>query len=153
MTTWFIYKIGFYKIRKSKTYHFLKMQITPYSICSNYKLSMATFDNIHHVQVQLYGGPINVCTMCWIILCAFGFGSYMSWISFPNDILVELFAKYSTSQSSPHMTFSSLSIEYALDLKVVACCLAICQREFVILNSLYTKNNLQQPNNAPFLRC
>jgi len=38
------------------------MQITQYSICNNYKLSMATFDNIHHVQVQLYGSPINVCT-------------------------------------------------------------------------------------------
>ncbi len=40
MTTWFAYKIGFYKICKSKTCHFWKiMQITPYSISKNYKLS------------------------------------------------------------------------------------------------------------------
>ncbi len=35
-TTWFIYKIGFYEICKSKTCHFLKiMPIRPYSISSN----------------------------------------------------------------------------------------------------------------------
>jgi hypothetical protein len=100
---------------------------------------MATFDNIHHVQVQLYGDPINVCTTCWTILHAFGFGSYILWISFPNDVLVELFTKHSTSQSSPQMTFCSLAIEYALDLKVVACCLAIRQGEFVIPDSLLYK--------------
>ncbi len=31
--------------------------------------------------------------MCWTILHASRFGSYMSWIIFPNDILVELFAQ------------------------------------------------------------
>jgi len=47
MTTWFTYKIELYKIGKSKTCKFWKiMQIAPYSIYSNYKLSMATFDNI-----------------------------------------------------------------------------------------------------------
>jgi hypothetical protein len=47
MTTWLVYKIGFYKIRESKTCHFWKiMQITPYSISNNYKLSMVAFNNI-----------------------------------------------------------------------------------------------------------
>ncbi len=137
MTTWFVYKIGFYKSHKSKTCHFWKiMQITPSSICSNYKLSMATFGTIHHVQVWLYGAPINVRTTCWTILHASWFWSFMSWINFPNDILVELFRKYSTSQSSPPMTFSSLLIEYVLDLKVVACCMAIRRGEFVIHDPL-----------------
>jgi len=62
---------------------------------------------------------------CSIVLYASRFGSYVLWIGFPNDILVELSTKYSTSQSSPHMTFVNMPIEYALDLKVVACCLAI----------------------------
>jgi hypothetical protein len=65
----------------------------------------------------------------------------MSWISFPNDILVELSTKYSTSQSSPHMTFTSIPIRYALDLQVVACYLAIHQREFTVFDLLQTKNN------------
>ncbi len=85
---------------------------------------------------QLYGGPIDMRTMCWTIFHAFGFGSYMSWISFPNDILVEFFAKYYASQSLPHMTFFNLSTKYALDLKVVACCLTIHQGEFAIPNLL-----------------
>jgi hypothetical protein len=38
---------SFHKIYKSKTCHFLKiMQITPNSICSNYKLFMVAFDII-----------------------------------------------------------------------------------------------------------
>ncbi len=62
MTTWFTYKIGFYKIRKSKTCHFWKiMQITPYSIFSNYKLSMATFDNILQMQPNCMEAP-SMCT-------------------------------------------------------------------------------------------
>ncbi len=36
----------------------------------------------------------------------------------------------------PHMTFASLPTEYVLNLKVVVCCLAICQGEFVVLDSL-----------------
>jgi hypothetical protein len=55
---------------------------------------------------------------------------------FTNDILVELSTKYFTSQSSTHMTFVNLPTEYALDPKVVACCLAIHIGEFVIFNSL-----------------
>jgi hypothetical protein len=34
------------------------------------------------------------------------------------------------------MTFSSLLIEYVLDLKVVACCMAIRRGEFVIHDPL-----------------
>jgi hypothetical protein len=60
----------------------------------------------------------------------------MLWINFPNDILVELSTKYSTSQSSPRMTFANMPTQYALDLKVVTCCLAIHQGEFVVPNSL-----------------
>jgi hypothetical protein len=78
-----------------------------------------------------------MCTQCveqfFVLL---DLGSYMSWINFPNDILVELSTKYSTSQSSPHMTFANLPTEYASDIKVVACCLTICQGEFVVPNSL-----------------
>ncbi len=85
MTTWFVYKIGFYKIRNYSCF--------------------------------------------WISVI-------MSWISFPIDILVELSTKYSTSQSSPHITFTSLPIEYASNFKVMACCLANCRREFVVLNLL-----------------
>jgi hypothetical protein len=60
----------------------------------------------------------------------------MSWINFPNDILVELSTKYSTFQSSPHMTFISLPSKHVLDLKVVVCCLTICQGEYVVIDSL-----------------
>jgi hypothetical protein len=65
----------------------------------------------------------------------------MVWIDFPNDILVELSTKYYASQSSPNMTFANLPIEYALDLKIVACCLAIHRGEFVVPDSLQIKNN------------
>jgi hypothetical protein len=77
-----------------------------------------------------------VHTTCWTIIRVSRFGSYMSWINFPSDILLELFTKYLASQSSPHMTFTSLPIEYASNLKVVACCLANRRREFVILDLL-----------------
>jgi hypothetical protein len=64
MTTWFAYKIGFYKIRKSKTYHFWKiMQITPYSISNNYKLSMVAFDNTLQVQSNCMEAP-SMCAQC-----------------------------------------------------------------------------------------
>ncbi len=49
----------------------------------------------------IYGGPINVRTMCWTFFCAFEFSSYMSWITFPNDILVELSIKYFVSNFHP----------------------------------------------------
>jgi hypothetical protein len=50
------------------------------------------------------------------------------WITFPNDILVELSTKYFASQSSPHMRFASLPTKYASNLKVVVCCLTICKK-------------------------
>jgi hypothetical protein len=73
----------------------------------------------------LYGSPINILTTCWANHHAFGFNSYMLWITLRNDILVDLYMKYSTSQSSHHITFTSLLIEYASNFKVFWCCLAI----------------------------
>ncbi len=41
-------QIAFYKINKSKICHLKNIiQIPPNFICSNYKLSMVAFDNIH----------------------------------------------------------------------------------------------------------
>ncbi len=99
----------FYNILKSKTCHFLEIMQTKLNfIYNNYKLSIATFDNIHQMESNyIYGGPINVRMTWWNIFHAFGFGSYMSWITFPNDNLVELFTKYFASQSSLDMTFSN----------------------------------------------
>ncbi len=65
----------------------------------------------------------------------------MSWINFPNDTFVELSTKHYASQSSPHMTFASLPIKYALDFKVVVCHLTVLQGEFVVPNLMQTKNN------------
>jgi hypothetical protein len=60
----------------------------------------------------------------------------MAWITFSNVILVELPIKYYASQFSPHRTFASLPTKNVLDLKVVWCCLAIRQGEFVVLDLL-----------------
>ncbi len=95
---------------------------------------------------------------CLTILQAFAFGSYISWISFPNDILVELFTKYFASQS-PHMTFASLPTKYVLDLKVVVCYLAIHRREFVVFNLVLKKTimvascSFTKPYNDGFTSC
>ncbi len=81
----------------------------------------------------------SLCLYIWVIHI---------WITFPNDILVELSTKYFASQTSPHMTFVSLPTEYASNLKVVACWLTICQKELIVLNLLQTKKILGQPTNA-----
>jgi hypothetical protein len=56
-----------------------------------------------------------MCAQCWTIFHASRFGLHMSWITFFNDILVELSTKYSTSQSSPH---SSPYMTFALAHKI-----------------------------------
>ncbi len=134
------------KVCKSKTCHFWKiMQITTNFICINYKLSMATLNNIHQVKSNC----MEAYSMCWIIICAFRFSSYVSWTIFLNNI-VELKTKHFASQSSPHMPFANLLIEYALEVfKVVWCCLAIHWREIPIPSLLQTKKIiLGPPTNA-----
>ncbi len=51
------------------------------------------------VGVQLYEGPIDART-CLMVLHASRFTSCKSWITLVNDILVQLFKKCFTSQSS-----------------------------------------------------
>ncbi len=64
MTTWFFDNIGIYKIYKSKTCQFLKiMQIIPNFICSNYKLFMIDFNNIHQVESNCMEVP-SICAWC-----------------------------------------------------------------------------------------
>jgi hypothetical protein len=63
--------------------------------------------------------PIDLCMTCWTIFHALGFILYISWITLGNDILVKLSKKYPTSQSSSHMTITSLPTKYALNLRVV----------------------------------
>jgi hypothetical protein len=49
------------------------------------------------------------------------------------------------------MTFANLPTKYASDVKVVACCLAIRQREFIVFDSLQTKKIMGQPTNTFFV--
>jgi hypothetical protein len=72
----------------------------------------------------------------------------MLWITLPNDILVQLSMKYFASSFSPHITFASLPIEYALDFKVVWRCLAIYWGEFGIHGLLWTNFFGGPPTNA-----
>ncbi len=89
--------------------------------------------------------------MCWIVFRAFRLRSYMSWINFPNDILVELSTKYSASQSSPHMTFAKLLIKYASEFKVVCVVWPFIEENLQFLIHYKQKIILQQPTNAFFL--
>ncbi len=132
-------QIEFYKIHKSKTCHFWKiMQITPYSISSNYKLFMVAFNNFPQMQSKWMEAPLMYAQhveQLFVLLdlghtCDGSISQMTSWLNCPQNILME--------QSPPHMTFAYLLTEYASDFKVVACCIIwpFHQREFVILNSL-----------------
>jgi len=59
---------------------------------------MATFGNILRMESNCMEGPPTCAHHASI------FDSYMSWNTLPNNILVKLSTKYSTSQSSPHIT-------------------------------------------------
>jgi hypothetical protein len=100
-------KLGFIKSTSPKNVIFeksCKLHHIPYLTTINYLwLLLITFIKCNSIVWR----PWHMA--CWTIFHASGFGSYMSWINLPNDILVELSTKYSTSQSSPHMTFVSLT--------------------------------------------
>jgi hypothetical protein len=114
MTTWFTYKIGFYKIHKSKTCHFWKiMQITPYSISSNYKLSMVAFYNILQVQSNCMEAP-SMCARCveWFFVpldlghTSHGLVSQMiSWLNCPQNILHLIITPYDIYQPTRQICF------------------------------------------------
>ncbi len=92
----------------------------------------------------------SMCTRCWTIFFAFKFGSYMLWITFANDILVEVSTKYYASQSSPHITFANLRTKYVSNLKVVWCCVAMqfIEGNFQFLIQCKQKKILRPPTNA-----
>jgi hypothetical protein len=80
---------------------------------------MVVFGNIFQVESNHMETPSTCAQHVKQFFCAFGLCLYMLSITLPNDILVQLSVKYFASPFSPHITFVSLPIEYALDLKVV----------------------------------
>ncbi len=118
-------KLGFIKSTNPKNVIFQRS-------CKLHQISYVTTTN----YLWLPSIPFFKCnpTVCRSHQCAHNllnnsscrFSSYMSWITFPNDILIGLCTNYFTSQSSPHMTFAKFPIEYASNFKIVWCLLAIC---------------------------
>jgi hypothetical protein len=136
MITWFFDKIGFYEILESKTCHFLKiMQIAPKFICNNTNylwLPLITFIKCSPIVWRSHQCAHDVL----IIFCASRFNSYMSRITFLNDILVELSKKYYTSQSSPHMTNLLAFHQICFTLQSCFMLLSHSSKEFVVLGFL-----------------
>jgi hypothetical protein len=137
MITWVFDKIGFYKILKSKDVIFersCKLHQISYATTTNYLwLPLITFIKCSPIVWRSHQCAHDMlnnfsCLWIWLIHVMDHFPKWhLGWI-FHKIFYIPIF--------TPYDKFASLPIKYVSNSKVVWCCLAIHQREFVVLGFL-----------------